>query len=258
MRKRQLTIMSVALIAVAVLITSLSFRQQAQDRSKIQQDEPTVIQEGVMTDRQMVHSSLYKGLGLGVGKKIVDILKTQDGAILEDAPASRIIGGASSSKPTLNERVGRWVCDSDAIITGNVTNKESQLTADGYYVFTDYTINVETVLKNDSKESLHAEGHIIYTGPGGKVLLNSHLVDANFSSMPVLRNGGKYLFFLKAIPTTGAFNAVWSTVPVLATAVKDETAAHQRSLLPSGVDVDAVVPLIKISVSAPCSEGGGK
>ena len=52
MRKRQLTIVGIVLIAAMILFAITAFRQQAQDKTKPQQDEATVVKKGQVTDKE--------------------------------------------------------------------------------------------------------------------------------------------------------------------------------------------------------------
>ena len=63
MQNHKRTLFFVTFIAFAIGIVAIfaSFRQLAQDNSQLQNDEqPTPIQEGVLTDKQRKHSKLYK------------------------------------------------------------------------------------------------------------------------------------------------------------------------------------------------------
>jgi hypothetical protein len=89
---------------------------------------------------------------------------------------------------------------SSAVFIGTVTKKTSQLTEDENYVFTDYEISVEPVLKDDSANPIGKEGRITFTRPGGTVSLDGHLIWAVDDDFLPLRQGLEYLLFLKSIP----------------------------------------------------------
>ncbi len=250
MRKRQLFIFGITLVVVSSLFATISFHQKAQDNAKVQQEDATRIQIGVMTDRQREHSKLYKGLG--TDKKIIDLLKTQEDVVFEDFPHRMLNNGRPH--PTWNQRISTWTCNADAVVIGIIGSKESQLTADGKYVFTDYFINLDSILKNKNKESILPDNPIIFSEPGGKVVIDGHLIVANFASLPALKIGEKYLLFLRTIPSTGAFNAALGTYPVMSKSNVLNDSVQQSNADLDSVDFDVIVQQIKASVLAPCPD----
>src|SRR5437764_13632506 len=86
-------------------------------------DGPTVIQRGVMTDEQRAHSTLF--LGLGVGQKITDLIKTESEVRIVSAPPLR--GDCPSGRPlSVLDLIGRITCNSDSVLIGSVISKASQ------------------------------------------------------------------------------------------------------------------------------------
>src|SRR5262249_10706781 len=76
---------------------------------------------------------------------------------------------------------------------------------DGDYIFTEYDVSVETVLKNNPAAPVHIEDHLIYVRPGGKVNLNGRDITISEAVYPHLNVGSRYLLFLRYIPSTGAY-----------------------------------------------------
>ena len=58
-------------------------------------------------------------------------------------------GSPGFTPPTFSERITNLSCDADAIVVGEVTSKSSQLTEDQDFIFTDYELKVEEVIKNN-------------------------------------------------------------------------------------------------------------
>lgn len=96
----------------------------------------------------------------------------------------------------------------DAVVIGTVTNKSSQLTENGAFVFTDYDLTIEEVLKENGTDSIQSHSSIVMTRPGGRILLEGRIVTARDRAFKPLAIGGRYLLFLKYLPTTGAYYAV--------------------------------------------------
>ena len=203
MRKSQFFIICSLLLTGAILFTTMTNRQEAQDRSKSEQDDATPIQLGKMSERQRQHANLYQGYG--TGKKLSDLVKQHGKANVVRGPALES-GNPFAPTVTRGERVGIATCASDAIVTGTVISKESQLTSDGEFVFTDYEVRVEIVANNQIKNSLKMASMISVSRPGGAVSVDGHLVTARDLSNPPLVVGHTYFFFLKNIRATGAYS----------------------------------------------------
>ncbi|SRR6266404_4677699 len=246
MNKLRIGIVAVLLLVAITLIGLVSAQrsEQGQKTAQDKHDEPTVIQEGVMTDRQREHGKLFKNMG--VSRKIVDLLQDQDEVHLNAAPG--LISEYPGSERSSGDLVKFAICQSDAVVMGTVVSKESQLTDDGFSLFTDYTISVETVLKNDGNKSIQPEKTIIVAGLGGEVRLNGHLVTAFTPTLPI---GEKYLFFLNGIPSTGAFQFARGAPLVPASADTSPKAVKARSSYYK-TDIGTITELIKSSVHDPC------
>jgi hypothetical protein len=162
-----------------------------------------------MSDKQKEHSKLYrkyKGLG-----KLTDLVKregnnTSDGLEVTQLPPLRELapGGRISVPGTfLNTLAG----SADVVVIGTVKGKTSQLTKNGTFVFTDYDVTVEEVLKGKDA-SLQPQSSIVVTRPGGRILLQGRVVSAVDRVFHPFSIGGRYLLFLKFLPSTGAYHAV--------------------------------------------------
>jgi hypothetical protein len=97
-------------------------------------------------------------------------------------------------------------CRADAVVIGKVQAKSSQLIEEGTFVFTDYEILVEAVLKSPLSQ-INQNGSITVTRVGGTVGLNGHIVRAIDHRQEPLAVGGEYLLYLRSISTTGSFQA---------------------------------------------------
>lgn len=251
MRKRQLAIVSGVLITATALFAILAFRQEAQDKIKPHPDDATPIQIGVMTDRQRLHSKLYDGHG--DGQKIVDLLKThKEVSIVWGEPSEG--GEPSTPRPSINSFVEETTCKSSAVVTGTVVGKESQITNDGDFIFTDYMVKVETVLKNNAAESIRPMTNIVVSRPGGKVRINGHLVAAIDQSSKPFDIGDQYVLFLRGIAGTDDYSTIKGTgsVSALDGKLDDITGESAESLL-KGSSSSTVIGLIKTATSV-CSQ----
>ena len=97
------------------------------------------------------------------------------------------------------------ICDSDAVLIGQVKDKVSQLTENGEFTFTDYEIIVEDVLKNNAAVLINPQDDISVTRPGGAIQLNGRIIRGIDLSYKPFESGSRVLLFLKFIPATGAY-----------------------------------------------------
>ena len=96
--------------------------------------------------------------------------------------------------------------ESDLVIRGRALDRNSQITADGMFLFSDYHVAVTEVFKNNSAESVAAGNTINVALPGGKVLIDSVIVKAEGNSIAVLPvNDAEVVLFLKYVPETGDY-----------------------------------------------------
>ncbi len=255
MSKRKLMLIIAAFAVVGCLVGVFSMRQAAQDRSASPKDDATSIQEGIMTDSQREHSKLYKNFG---NRKIIDLLKKTDGVVVErDAPNQNPFLTEDTEDP-LTASARRAVCGSDVVLVGLVLKKESQLTEDGFFIFTDYTISPLTTIKIDVLKIAKVPESLILSQPGGKIKINGRTAYAEDKMNPNLIVGQKYLFPLRLIPNTQDFVAgVNSTfLPYTADDPRDDV---ENSSSPKSV-ASAQASISKKLAGEPCSnvEGGVK
>src|ERR1700741_3320928 len=130
MRKRLLVVLTLALLTLLVgTVASLSREQSGSDESAT---VATPVQEGVLTGQQKEHSKLYdsyKGHG-----KISKLVQKQNELTVTINPPLPVLSPGGRQTDSLNTLVDK----ADAILIGSVTDKTSQITTNGTFVFTDY------------------------------------------------------------------------------------------------------------------------
>lgn len=202
MRSRAFTGLVVLLIGVCLIRV---FSGGA--ASALQKEKATLIQEGVLTERQREHSKLFRAYGSG--QKVSD-LAGEEGEI-EIRSATPLSGGDPDSPiTTLNQALKHDACVSDAIVTGTVREKSSQLTENGEFIFTDYELTVDDVVKQNSSSAIRAGSGITVTGPGGTIVLRGKRIRAIDNLLAPLSVGERYLLFLQFIPATDSYREIAS------------------------------------------------
>jgi hypothetical protein len=195
------------LIAISFLVCVLALSSVSVLYSQGQQPQTdaTVVQEGVMTERQREHSRLFKGYG--TGKKLRDLsAEVPTGVKVKRGPG--LPTGEEGVSQSLAGFIQGLACNADAAVIAVVKDKSSQLTEDGEFIFTDYELTVEQVLKDNNLSHLEPNLILTVTRPGGRIQLSGHIVEAEDASFKALTKGQRYVLFLKFIPQIGSYNSL--------------------------------------------------
>lgn len=189
-------------VVTAQVRTRLTRTQLVGERQAAKRDEPTPVQEGTMTGRQKKHARLYKGYAAFLKGKKLSELPSETGEV----NVQRMVGDMPLPRSfNLTQYLQQSACAADAVIIGTVSGKASQLTEDGSFTFTDYEVNVDEVIKDNSAAPLRPGGSVTVTRAGGAVQLNGRTLRAtDFAEKPLELNG-RFVLFLKYLPETGAY-----------------------------------------------------
>lgn len=224
--------------------------------SASQKEKATLIQGGVLTERQREHSKLFKGYGSG--QKVSDLAR-EDGEIVIRS-ATPLSGGVPDSPiTTLSQALKNDACIADAIVTGTVRGKSSQLTENGEFIFTDYEFTVDDVVKENSSSAIRTDGEITVTGPGGTILLSGKRIRAIDSILAPLTAGQRYLLFLKFIPATDSYREIQSGGSFR---LNENTVTKDSEASLHGLEIKSdVIPFlleVRTAARVPCDRGGAK
>lgn len=87
---------------------------------------------------------------------------------------------------------------SNVVVIGDVTDSKAYLSEDKTSIYSEFTVNIDEVLKNNSSESIGMKSSIISSRSGGAVrFLSGKVIKRLFDGKPMPRNKSKYLLFLK-------------------------------------------------------------
>lgn len=111
------------------------------------------------------------------------------------------IGGASKDP---NAWLQELVVNSDAVVIGRPYNRISSLTAGKTFVFSDYELAVESVLK-DKTGRISNSSQIVVSRPGGVVTYEEKSFRAIDPEFHLFKIGELYLLFLFRLPETGTY-----------------------------------------------------
>jgi hypothetical protein len=194
-----ITVIALALFTIAGATSMAMFQGQRQSGESKIKEPATIVQDGEMTERQKQHAKLFKHSG----PKLRDIAARQTGDIEveEGEGLMMVLPQPGSQRPLFQSAV----CNADAVVIGTIGDKSSQLTADETFVFTDYRITVEEVIKNNAAAPIQVAGPLTATRDGGVIELNNRVFRARREDFDPPLVGQRYLLFLRFIPATGAY-----------------------------------------------------
>ena len=201
--KLVLTVLVVLTVGFALTVTIPTGSARLQQSEK---EIATPIREGVMTERQREHSRLYKEYKTEKKLRDINVPGTKDVRI---AVGTGLPMGDPSAEPfNRNKFLRRLACDADAVVVGLVRDKTSQFTEEEGFIFSDYEVVVQEILKNNTTAPIQANESVIITRPGGAVRLDGRVFQAEDESFKPLNMNSRYVLFLRYLPATNAYRAV--------------------------------------------------
>ncbi len=200
-------VVGLALIVVGS-VGAARLKQRDKDQAEFQAEleGATPMQGTVLTERQRMHSKLFNGFRLNE-ERIRDLIAPYKGKkIVYGISVSYRMAEEFNNSETPEGYLGKLTRESDVVVRGKVADKASELTDDGNFIFTDYSVLVKEVLKNNEKAPLSSGTTITVTSPGGKVLIADVIVKTSSNGFGVLPINNHYVvLFLTFLPETGDY-----------------------------------------------------
>ena len=205
------------------------------------------------TRKQKEHSKLYKEYG--VGKKLRELAEKTPGTevtVIKGMPEKTF--NPDSPPFDLQGFLKKLACHADAVVIGVIQDQSSELTEDEDFVFTDYDMSVEQILKDNAMAPIPPTGELTISRPGGVVLVNSKKVQALDESLEPLSMGQHYLLFLEYIPITRSYKAFNSNGSFRLSGKKiiKLTKESLPSELETGNDAESLFSEIRNAAASPC------
>ena len=149
--------------------------------------------------RQNEHGKLFKHSG----RQLLEIAATRAGDIEVVEETGYVIQIPNSARvvPTFQSAL----CKANAVVIGTLQTKTSALTDQGNFIFTDYDVTVDEVIKNNVSSPIAVGSTIVTTRDGGAVELNKRIFRATRGDFDPPVVGNRYLLFLRFIPQTGSY-----------------------------------------------------
>jgi len=146
---------------------------------------------------EKVHSRLFHK---GPAGQIPDLLSKGTGVVQVPCvvPSDQRIGMSFSDELTV------LAFKSNLVVVGKAETRKSHVNDDKSWLYSDWTFTVE-VLKDNPAAPVQAGATILVTRPGGQLVINGRLVNANCTDFREFISGQEYLLFLSFFSETGAY-----------------------------------------------------
>ena len=221
-----------ALVFAAVAIgatTSLAMFQdvgQPNDKGKshlLAKEEATVVHDGRLNEKQKHHRKLFKHSG----RRLSEIAAQQTGEVQVVEGLPFVVDTQKTPRRPVFQSA---LCNADAVVVGTIKEKSPHFTEDEKFIFTDYQVIVDEVIKNNAASPFAASSLITTTRDGGALVLNNRIFRATQEGFNPPSVSKRYLLFLRFIPETdsylmygnGTFELAGQEVLALGPASQDE------------------------------------
>jgi hypothetical protein len=169
-----------------------------------ERDEPTVVQKGVMTEKQRRHSKEFENREI----PSIDADKDRDAGVYiemepEQLPDKSIVRNADDYLRALT-----CANITDLVVVGKIGKKSSQLTENARFVFTDYDLGVLEVLKSPIDFDMPVDKQITITDPGGAVKVDGRVISVIINREQPLLASGRYLLFLHRLKGSDSYRLI--------------------------------------------------
>lgn len=166
--------------------------------------------QGETTTDQRVkyHSTLYDSYK--TGKDLRKLAAASSGPIeVSAAMGSPLRVGNPNARYLLypNSYLREISAQADAVVVVVAEEGVPYLIDTGDFIFTDWTMAVEEVVKDNAAAPIATRGEIIVTRAGGELVLDHTVVRAIETRFRPFVPGGRYVLFLWYVQATGAYRA---------------------------------------------------
>jgi len=243
------------IVALAMALTLFGFASVYHKRRSAEQDKTKVARVDKKAERE---SARRVRTGLGGTRKTIpqEVLETQEDLYkrLDVGLVVLTPNKPFNAQDYLNERA----CAADLILVGVVNGKKGQLTDDETFVFSNYQVSIETIIKNASKIVLSPKGRIDVSRLGGEVAVQGYHVRAISQAAHPLEVGNRYLLFLTYLPETNSFVANNLAFLIEGNKIAKLTDDVQAGQVGNDKEVEAFIAEVKDAAISQCIEGSGQ
>jgi hypothetical protein len=194
--RTSLTLRVIVFIGAVVLATVTAHLIAARQSARGREDRTTPLLTQ-MNERQRAHSRAH-GPFKTTTRPLDELLSVH--IIGEPTPSPDV-----ASPDVEFETLENAKCETDAAVVGIIENAQSFPTEDGTFLFTDYVVRLNDVLRAGGEQPLSRDGSIVLTRAGGTISIAGKRVSAYANDLPPLYVGATYLLFVRHLPATKDF-----------------------------------------------------
>lgn len=191
------------IILLAALVMSVGITRSGQSGTASTNQEKVKQLQSAVTERQKKHSKLLRQ---SQGPKLRELAAKGSGDILlaVEEPFLITIPGKEPSRLPFAQAA---VCNAEAVVVGTLKSDAPQFTEDESFIFTEYEMSVEEIIKDNTIAPLQTGGQISVVRDGGTGQLNGRTIRARVEGFNSFTVGKRYVLFLRFIPETGSYLA---------------------------------------------------
>jgi hypothetical protein len=157
-----------------------------------------------LTKNQKAHSKLFEEFESD--ESLIDrIAKARRGQVLSYGKA--VLLPDNAALPDFTNFLEGISCDADAVVEGTIVNGTPLFTPNGKFIFTEYKLKVENILKNNRKSSIQKSQEITVVRAGGRINIAGRSISASVGTSVYPTTGERYLLFLRYLPATKSYRA---------------------------------------------------
>lgn len=200
---KRVRLLFVALLFAGVIVAVAALPNSGQNPVFPTSQQPTKKPDAEQELRHREHGKLFDGHH---GPKLQDLAARQQGdiSVWEEEPyVIRPADNQVSQRPFMQFAV----CNADAVVIGTLTSETPQLTPSENFIFTDYEMTVEQVIKPNASTATTKLDRILVTREGGTLYQGGRAFRAEVEGFKPFAIGNRYLLFLRYVPATGAYLA---------------------------------------------------
>ncbi|HXM51332.1 MAG TPA: hypothetical protein VN956_26045 [Pyrinomonadaceae bacterium] len=211
--------------------------------------------EQELQQRRERSRSVYRGARNPHSEKIPDVAAIAKGDVrIEREVGLPILTPNPAVRFDLQEFLASRACDADSIVVATATSGTSQLTDDQTFLFTNYELRVESVLKDNSAQSVKMGQVITVIRTGGKIQLRGRNVVAEYKAAKLLEVGERYLLFLSFLPERGVYVADNISYQIRNEKIIKLTDQKLADELETGNTATALINRVRDGIAGSCGE----
>jgi hypothetical protein len=210
-------------------------------------------------EKQERGGKVYKGLG-GSRPKLHESVEKEKGDIKLERELSLPVLSPNPAPFRLRGFLNEMACDADAVIVGRVTGITTHPTEDQTFVYSNNTVRIEEVLKDNPAAPILADTDLTVIRSGGTIKIGGRKIIARDQSLLPLAPGQRYVLFLQFVPERNVYAANESRGSFLLTNVIIKLTKEQLPKeLESGNDATTFVAEVRGAAADACpGTTGGK